>query len=79
MKLLTTLLTTLCTMIKKRESAEGEILKMLKRFGEGLTITELVNKTNLNRSAIRTVLAKLDGANKVSIKKIGMAKVYSLK
>ncbi len=69
---------TLCTMIKKRESAEGEILKMLKRFGEGLTITELVNKTNLNRSAIRTVLAKLDGADKVSIKKIGMAKVYSL-
>lgn len=78
MKLLTTLLMTLCTMIKKRESAEGEILKMLKRFGEGLTITELVNKTNLNRSAIRTVLAKLDGADKVSIKKIGMAKVYSL-
>ena len=70
---------TLYTMIKKRGSAEDEILKMLKRFGEGLTITELVNKTNLNRSAIRTVLAKLDGADKVSIKKIGMAKVYSLK
>ena len=45
----------------------------------GLTITDIVNKTNLSRSAVRTALANLDGGNKVSIKKIGMAKVYSLR
>jgi len=31
-----------------------------------------------SRSAVRTALAKLDGAGKVSIKKVGMAKIYSL-
>jgi len=45
---------------------------------EGLTITDIVKKTKLSRSAIRTALAKLDGADKVSVRKIGMAKVYSL-
>lgn len=70
---------TLYTMVKKRGIAEEEIVRTLKNFGSGLTITDLVKKTKLNRSAIRTVLAKLDGAEKVFVKRIGMAKVYSLK
>jgi len=43
-----------------------------------LTITEIVEEIKLTRSAIRTALAKLDGAEKVVVRKIGMAKVYSL-
>ena len=63
--------------IKKRSNVVDNIYSALKNF-DGLTITELVKKTKLNRSAVRTALAKLDGAEKVVIRKVGMAKVYSL-
>jgi response regulator of citrate/malate metabolism len=56
-----------------------KIVSILKHNAYGLTITDIVNKTNLSRSAVRTVLANLEGVNKVSIKQIGMAKVYSIK
>jgi len=65
-------------MIEKRGVAEDEIVRTLKNSRD-LTITDIVNKTRLSRSAIRTALAKLDGGEKVLVKKIGMAKVYSLK
>ncbi len=55
-----------------------KITYILKNNSEGLTITDIVDKTNLSRSAIRTALSKLEGGNRVSIKKIGMAKVYTL-
>jgi DNA-binding transcriptional ArsR family regulator len=55
----------------------NKVEKTLKN-SDGLTITEIVKKTKLNRSAIRTALAKLDGAEKVIVRKIGMAKIYSL-
>lgn len=54
-----------------------KIYSVLENFS-GLSITDIVKKTKLNRSAVRTNLAKLEGAEKVSIKRIGMAKVYSL-
>ena len=56
----------------------NKIVSVLKNNSEGLTITDIVDKTNLGRSIVRTALANLEGGNKVSIKKIGMAKVYSL-
>ena len=62
-------------MIKKRDKIVEKVHSALKNF-DGLTITEIVKKTKLNRSAVRTALAKLDGAEKVDIRKIGMAKVY---
>jgi GTP-sensing pleiotropic transcriptional regulator CodY len=54
----------------------NSILK--KNSNGGLTITELVNISKLTRSSIRIALAKLDGAGKISMRKIGMAKVYSI-
>lgn len=60
---------------KKRDDVVDNVYSALKNSG-GLTITDLVNKTKLSRSAIRTALAKLDGAERVSVRKIGMAKVY---
>ena len=66
-------------MNKIGDKALNKIVSILKNNSGGLTITEIVNKTNLGRSAVRTTLAQLDGGNKVSIKKIGMAKVYSFK
>ena len=64
-------------MLKKGDVTGDKVAFILKN-SDGLTITELVKKTKLNRSSIRTALAKLDGAEKVIIRKVGMAKVYSL-
>jgi predicted transcriptional regulator len=55
-----------------------EIEKILKKNPIGLTITEIVERSNFSRSTIRTILARLEGAQKISYKKIGMAKVYTL-
>ncbi|MFH1174853.1 MAG: winged helix-turn-helix domain-containing protein [archaeon] len=43
---------------------------------QGLSITELVKRTQLPRSAIRVTLAKLEGAEKITCRKVGMAKLY---
>lgn len=42
----------------------------------GLTITEIVRVSKMPRSAVRTALAKLEGAEKVRIREVGMAKLY---
>ena len=55
-----------------------KIIKILEEKKVGLSITELVNLSKLSRSAVRTAIAKLEGANKISFRNIGMAKVYSL-
>ena len=64
-------------MNNNKDNAMNKVAFILKN-SDGLTITELVKKTKLNRSSIRTALAKLDGAEKVIIRKVGMAKVYTL-
>ena len=56
----------------------NDIVSALKKKPEGLTITELVKETKKSRSKIRITLAKLEGANKVKVRKIGMAKMYTL-
>jgi len=58
---------------------EKQILKLLGVNKNGLTITELVEISNLSRSQVRTLLARLEGAGKISLRKIGMAKVYYLR
>jgi len=63
---------------KKRDNIVIKINVALKN-SDGLTITDLVKKTKLNRSSVRTALAKLDGADKVSVREVGMAKIYLLK
>ena len=66
-------------MLKTKDVVENKIIKtLIKNSGKGLTITELVDASKISRSAVRIALAKLEGANKVSIRKIGIAKVYSL-
>jgi len=56
-----------------------KIIKILKSNSpKGFTITELVALSNISRSKVRTMLAMLEGAEKVFVRKVGMAKVYSL-
>jgi DNA-binding transcriptional regulator GbsR (MarR family) len=66
-------------MINIGDNVPKRIVSVLKVNASGLTITEIVSKTKLGRSAVRTALANLEGGSKVLIKKIGMAKVYSIK
>jgi predicted transcriptional regulator len=56
-----------------------KIKTILKKNSNGLTITDIVNKSKFSRSTVRNALARLEGARKISYKKIGMAKIYSLK
>lgn len=61
---------------------KGEKIKTILRKNKdgltGLTITDLVKKSKFSRSTVIKVLSKLEGASKISFKKIGMAKIYSL-
>jgi predicted transcriptional regulator len=61
---------------KTSNSPEKDIIKILKNSGEGRTITELTEVSQLSRSAVRTALARLEGAKKIVFRPIGMAKVY---
>jgi len=60
------------------KSAEEKLVEILKKNGDGLTITELVSKADFSRSTVRVALAKLEGGGQVLYKNIGMAKVYVL-
>ncbi len=58
----------------------GKIIGILERsLNNGLTITELVKVSKFSRHTVITILTKLEGAEKVFIRKAGMAKIYSLK
>lgn len=57
-----------------------KILEILEKESvKGSTITEFVKTSKLSRHIVLRTLAQLEGANKVSIRKAGMAKIYSLK
>lgn len=56
-----------------------KILKALEKNKEGLSITDVVNKTGLSRSYIRTALASLNGSGKIKLRKVGVSKIYSIK
>lgn len=61
------------------DSTENEIILCLEKNRNGCSITEIVSKTKLSRSAVRTALAKLSGERIVSHKNIGIAKVYFIR
>ena len=55
------------------------ITNAIKKEENGLSITELVEKTPLSRGQIRTALAFLLGAELIVERQIGMAKLYFIK
>ena len=57
-------------------NSEGDVVGLLRNTNNGLTITEIVRLSKFSRSTIRVILARLEGANEVSFREIGMAKVY---
>jgi len=59
---------------------ENFILNLLKKNEEdGLSITDIEKISKKSRAAIRIILAKLEGAEKIYFKKVGMAKLYYIK
>lgn len=52
------------------------IIKELKKNENGFTISELSKKLNLSRQTVANCFAFLEGAEKVKIRKVGMAKIY---
>ncbi len=58
--------------------SDKEVLNVLKKGKQGLSITDICNLSHLPRSSVRTILAMLEGARQVEVRKIGMAKVYTL-
>ena len=62
----------------RAKAVRKNLIKTLQKYPQGLTITELGNISTLSRSAILIELAKLEGANKVNVRRAGMAKIYSL-
>ncbi len=58
---------------------DDKVFDIVKDSGDtGRTITEIVAMSRLPRSVVRILLARLEGANRVGFRKIGMAKVYSV-
>ena len=56
----------------------AKIKEILRKNPQGLTTTNLVDKTELSRDTIRITIAKLEGAKEIKIRKIGMAKLIKL-
>ena len=56
----------------------NEIKKVLKtiKANNGLTITELVEESNVSRGQVRISLAYLLGADKIIERSVGMSKLY---
>ena len=57
----------------------NKIIRILEKNLKGLTITEIVGISKLSRHTVITILVRLEGANKVYFRKVGMAKIYLLK
>ncbi len=53
------------------------LIRMLLKDG-GRTLAELVRETGFPKTFINHYLSKLEGANKVIIRQIGKAKLYTL-
>lgn len=53
-----------------------KIISELKKNPAGFTVSELSKKIKLSRQTIANSFAFLEGAKKVKIRQVGMAKIY---
>ncbi len=66
-------------MSKMIKTNREKIIEELGKNQEGFTVSELSKKLNLSRQTISNCFAFLEGAGKVKIRRVGMAKIYFLK
>ncbi len=67
------------SLISNSISNHTKIIKLLKENKPGLTIADISRVLKITRNTIAISLARLEGADKIKIRKVGMAKIYSLK
>lgn len=56
-----------------------KIVDLLSENISGLTIAEISRLLKITRNTVTVSLAKLEGAERVRIRRVGLAKLYSLK
>ena len=56
-----------------------KIINLLRKNSSGFTIAEISKLLKVTRNTASVHLAKLEGAKQITIRKVGMAKIYSLK
>lgn len=52
------------------------VIRELKRNEHGFTISELASKLGISRQTVANAFAFLEGANKVTIRQAGRAKIF---
>ena len=58
------------------ENNRNKIIKNLQKDSHGFTVSELSKKLNISRQTVSNCFAFLEGAEKVKIRQVGMAKIY---
>ena len=53
-----------------------KVILALKKKSTGYTVSELSKKLKMSRHTIANVFAFLEGARKIKIRQVGMAKIY---
>jgi len=59
-----------------KDKDKEKIEKLIKENPEGLTIQDLVNKSELAWNTITKILAWLEGQEKIRIRQVGQAKLH---
>ena len=62
-----------------KKSKKQQVVELLKKNTDGFTIIEISRILRISRNTAVAALAELKGAELVSIRPIGMAKLYRLK
>ncbi len=60
-------------------SNHEKIIELLRMSKSGLTIADISKLLKITRNTVAISLARLEGAKQIEIRKVGMAKIYSLK
>jgi predicted transcriptional regulator len=58
---------------------KGVLLKIILKNPEGLTVTQVTEISGVNYMTVSKYLAVLEAENKISCRKIGMAKLFQVK
>jgi Mn-dependent DtxR family transcriptional regulator len=55
---------------------QDDVIKLLKRNTDGLTIIEIAKELKISRNTVPVILAELKGANLIRIRPVGKAKLH---
>ena len=55
---------------------KGDVVKLLKKNTEGVTITEIARALKISRNTVPVILAELKGAGLIRVRVVGKAKLH---